>query len=90
MSETIPAGTRKNRLTLYIIIALLAGIALGFVLNQTYLSEFNARLPELDAQLLAVKSKIAATTDSLQLSPLLKEKSKISTENSFKNNLQSS
>jgi Na+/H+-dicarboxylate symporter len=80
MSETIPSGTRKNRLTLYIIIGLVAGIALGFVLNQTYLSEFNARLPELDSQLSAVKSKIAATTDSVQLTPLLKEKSRISLE----------
>lgn len=80
MEEIKTTGTKKNRLTLYIIIALVAGIALGFILNQTYLAEFNARLPQLDADLAKVKAQIATTSDSLELSSLVNEKSRISLE----------
>ena len=38
MAEIQPAA-RKSRLTLYIIIALIAGILLGYILNQTYVNE---------------------------------------------------
>jgi Na+/H+-dicarboxylate symporter len=71
---------KKNRLTLYIIIALFAGIILGFVLNQTYLAEQNAKLPVLDAQITDLKSKIASTQDSALLKPLLIEKLHLSSE----------
>jgi Na+/H+-dicarboxylate symporter len=71
---------KKNRLTLYIIIALFAGIVLGFLLNQTYLAEQNAKLPVLDAQITEVKSKISATQDSVVLRPLLVEKLRLSSE----------
>lgn len=38
------SGKKKNRLTLYIAIALVLGIALGFVFNKTYVGEENRRI----------------------------------------------
>src|SRR4051812_38738479 len=47
--EVPSAPKKKNRLTLYILIALVIGIALGFALNRTYLSSVNSELESLDA-----------------------------------------
>ncbi len=55
---------KKSKLTLYIIIALLMGIALGFVLNTSYLAEENKRLISLDSQIEQVTKKITQTTDT--------------------------
>ena len=40
---------KKSRLTLFILIALVLGIALGFVLNRTYMDSVNTQLESLDA-----------------------------------------
>ncbi|MFM8348374.1 MAG: hypothetical protein ACKOAR_10080, partial [Bacteroidota bacterium] len=51
--ETNPSRPRAiNRLTLYILIAMVAGIALGFALNESYVSGENARLVALEQSLL--------------------------------------
>jgi Na+/H+-dicarboxylate symporter len=69
---------KKNRLTLYIIIALLFGIVLGFILNQSYLSKENEDLIKADQRLTEIKSQIATSTDSLTLKNLNTEKAKLS------------
>ena len=40
-----------NRLTIYIIVAMVAGIALGFLLNKSYVGDENLRLEQLDRSL---------------------------------------
>lgn len=55
--------TKKSKLTLYIIIALIAGIALGFVLNGNYLNSENDIIAQSDVKLAAVKHSLT-TTDS--------------------------
>lgn len=60
--ELQPAA-KKSKLTLYIIIALIAGIALGFVLNGNYLNSDNDIIAQSDLKMNAVK-KLLATTDS--------------------------
>lgn len=47
MSATTPAGGKKNRLTLYIFIALVLGIGLGFAFNNSYVKEENERIDVL-------------------------------------------
>ncbi|MFM7194568.1 MAG: dicarboxylate/amino acid:cation symporter, partial [Bacteroidota bacterium] len=50
--ETNPSRPRAiNRLTLYILIAMVAGIALGFALNESYVDGENVRLVALDQSL---------------------------------------
>jgi Na+/H+-dicarboxylate symporter len=71
---------RKSRLTLYIIIALFLGIALGFILNRTYLKSENEALPTIDVKIASVKKQIADTQDSAVIKPLLVEKSRLSQE----------
>lgn len=59
-----PKLGKKNRLTLYIIIALVVGIALGFVLNGNYLAEDNAVLAASEARLKELNTAIKTTTDT--------------------------
>src|SRR5262245_7908538 len=56
--------TKKSRLTLYIIICLVIGIALGFILNQTYLEPENLSLQKIDATIKGVVDQIGQATDS--------------------------
>ena len=60
----IATSKQGNRLTLYIIIGLIAGIALGFFLNATYVNQENIRLAQVEDSLQLVKSQIAAVGDS--------------------------
>ncbi len=53
-----------NRLTLYIIIALVAGIALGFILNGSYVKEENTQLLVMEDSLSAMKAQLAQIPDS--------------------------
>ncbi len=46
----VASGKKKNRLTLYIGIALVLGIALGFVFNKTYVGDENNRIANADIQ----------------------------------------
>ncbi|RYD55020.1 MAG: dicarboxylate/amino acid:cation symporter [Sphingobacteriales bacterium] len=57
-------GGKKNRLTLYIIIALIAGIALGFVLNGGYVSDENRIITESDAAVKALQMQMVKITDT--------------------------
>src|SRR6185312_8058608 len=52
------APQKKSKLTLYIIIALFAGIILGFVLNKNYLNEENKALENIDAKISTLKTEL--------------------------------
>lgn len=49
---------KRNRLTLYIGIALLAGICLGFILNQIYVGRENSRIANADAETALLDARI--------------------------------
>jgi len=55
---------KKNRLTLFIILALFAGIALGFLLNSTYVKADNARITWLEDSLRLAKHQLATANDT--------------------------
>ena len=67
------AGKKKNRLTLYIGIALALGIALGFVFNKTYVGDENNRIANADIQaghLLAKMKPFEKPKDSVAFAAL--------------------
>lgn len=70
---------KKSRLTLYIIIGLIVGIATGFILNKNYLDEENSKLETFDARLKEIKTELR-TADSTQTSLLEAEKSTLNTQ----------
>ncbi|HEY5824154.1 MAG TPA: dicarboxylate/amino acid:cation symporter [Cyclobacteriaceae bacterium] len=55
---------KKSKLTLYIVIALFAGIILGFILNKNYLHEENQALENLDAKIGQLKNELHHSADS--------------------------
>lgn len=65
--ESTPAPAKKSRLTLYIVIALVLGIVVGFVLNKTYLNEANQSITEADAAIREISANIATEKDSAKL-----------------------
>ncbi|MCE2734210.1 MAG: dicarboxylate/amino acid:cation symporter [Chryseotalea sp.] len=69
--ETKPASNKKSRLTLYIVIALVLGIALGFILNKTYLQNDNQALTEAEYN---IKKYSVVVTDSTLAAQNLVEK----------------
>jgi Na+/H+-dicarboxylate symporter len=71
---------KRSKITLYIIIALVAGIILGYILNQNYLDEENISLQRLDNQILDVNNKIATLKDSAIYNSLVSEKAQLSKE----------
>lgn len=71
---------KKSRLTLYIIIGLIIGIATGFALNKNYVNEENTKLEAFDAQLSEIKAAQRNTTDSVALSALETQKKNINTQ----------
>ncbi|HRG10762.1 MAG TPA: dicarboxylate/amino acid:cation symporter [Cyclobacteriaceae bacterium] len=70
---------KKSRLTLYIIIGLIVGIATGFILNKNYLYDDNVKLEAFDARLKEIKTELR-TADSAQQASLEIEKSTINTQ----------
>jgi Na+/H+-dicarboxylate symporter len=80
--ESPATPAKKNRLTLYIIIALLAGIGLGFVLNKSYVAAENAAVEQLDARVKNLTKEILAATDSTQRVALEATKKTANTERS--------
>ena len=70
---------KKSRLTLYIIIGLIVGIATGFILNKCYLSDENSKLETFDARLKEIKTELH-TADSAQASLLETEKSTLNAQ----------
>jgi Na+/H+-dicarboxylate symporter len=72
--------SKKSNLTLYIIIALIVGIGLGFTLNKVYLDDDNIRIEQAEAQLKLINSQLANPTDSLTTARLQAEKSSAAAE----------
>lgn len=71
---------KKSRLTLYIIIALVIGIAVGFSLNKSYLSDENNKLASLDISIAQVQKDIHTAPDSNTYKLLIKERKSLSLE----------
>lgn len=71
---------KRSRLTLYIIIGLIAGIALGFVLNITLVKTENLQLAQAEDSLATVKQQLLATTDTTteHYATLIASKTKLS------------
>lgn len=55
---------KKNRLTLYIFIALVLGIILGYVLNISYIHNYNDGITKATAQIEQAEKKLSTVTDS--------------------------
>lgn len=72
--EPTTQPSKKSRLTLYIIIGLIVGIATGFVLNKKYVNDENARLETLDARLKEIKNALHTETDTVAIQTLETEK----------------
>jgi Na+/H+-dicarboxylate symporter len=72
--EPSVAPPRKSKLTLYIIAGLVLGIAVGFVLNKSYVAEENKNLSALDVSIEEVKQELHQATDSAMLVQLKSKK----------------
>lgn len=72
--ELSSAPQKKSKLTLYIIIALFAGIAMGFVLNKNYLNEENKSLTTVQASIDETNEALRVSTDSTVRAQLLEKK----------------
>lgn len=59
-----PTSPGSNRLTLYIIIALVLGVALGFILNGNYLAAENAVVTSAEAKLKVLNQSIKSSSDT--------------------------
>jgi Na+/H+-dicarboxylate symporter len=77
---SVAAPSRKAHIAKYIIIALLAGIALGFVLNQRFLAADNSRLAELDTAIASVDEKLQQSPDGPSLESLSAERKQLNDE----------
>jgi Na+/H+-dicarboxylate symporter len=75
-----PTPPKKSKLTLYIIICLVAGIALGFALNKSYVSDENTKLESFENQLQLLQKQISQSSDSLVKVDLEQQKKSISKE----------
>lgn len=74
---------KKNRLTLYIAIALVMGIALGFIFNKSYVGEENGKIANAEIQAKHVADKmrfLEKPKDSAALATLLAQHKKITEE----------
>src|SRR5215217_3567666 len=77
---------KKNKLTLYIFIALVAGIIVGYVYNTSVLSTYNNNISSAENVIKTIDSQIAASTDTTtagyaQLKVQRSEQIKIRVEN---------
>jgi Na+/H+-dicarboxylate symporter len=75
--ETTPAPKKKNRLTLYIIIALVIGIGLGFLLNKSYVADENKKLESLEISFQQVQHQLSQSKDSIANVKLEQQKKSI-------------
>ena len=71
---------KKSKLTLYIIIALVIGIGLGFVLNKNYIDEENKRLTSIEVSLLQLTTNIHTAADSSIYKQLASQKKALTKE----------
>ena len=60
--STIP---KKSNLTLYIIIALIVGIGLGFALNKSYVADENKKLESIEVSIQQLQHQLSQSKDSL-------------------------
>lgn len=65
--EVNTAPAKKSRLTLYIILALVIGVLVGFGLNKMYVNEENAKIANFDLALKDFKEQIKVEKDSATL-----------------------
>jgi Na+/H+-dicarboxylate symporter len=75
-----PQPQKKSKLTLYIIISLIAGIIVGFGLNKSYLSEDNQALVSTDLAIGNIKEQVKQTSDSVVLVQLEKQRKELATK----------
>jgi Na+/H+-dicarboxylate symporter len=71
---------KKSRLTLYIIIALVVGIGLGFVLNKSYVADENTKLEVFEQRLQQTQQELSKAADSLAVVSLQQQKKSITKE----------
>lgn len=77
---------QKNRLTLFIFIALIGGIIAGYLLNVNWLGQYNEQIIKADNQAKKIEAQLAKATDTtsvayLDLKTARKEQLKIRKEN---------
>lgn len=74
-------STKKSKLTLYIIIALVIGIWVGFILNNSYLKTENLQLTSSEAKLkeIAIAIKSLSDTNSVAYTKLIAERTEQAT-----------
>lgn len=60
----ITTGKKKNRLTLYIIIALILGITAGFFMNGSYVQVENRQIAASEAAIKVLEQKLTVVTDT--------------------------
>jgi Na+/H+-dicarboxylate symporter len=80
MENTQPP--KKSRLTLYIIIALVVGIGLGFVLNKNYVADENKKLESIEISLQQIQHELSQSSDSIRTIELEQQKKSITKERS--------
>jgi len=73
---------KKSKLTLYIIVALFAGIAMGFALNKSYIYKENQSITSLQISIDEVTESISTATDSITRAHLIDKKKSLSKEQS--------
>ncbi|MEO7988034.1 MAG: dicarboxylate/amino acid:cation symporter [Chryseolinea sp.] len=78
--EVSKTPQKKSKLTLYIIIALVIGIALGFILNKSYLKGENQTLVSIDLRIEKVHTQLIQVSDSNQIAQLRLEKKALNQE----------
>lgn len=78
--ELSSAPQKKSKLTLYIIIALFAGIAMGFVLNKSYVSEENKSITSFQVSIEQLNEQLKTASDSTAHAQLIEQKKSISKE----------
>ncbi|SKC76755.1 dicarboxylate/amino acid:cation symporter [Ohtaekwangia koreensis] len=80
MAEIKPE--KKSKLTLYIIIALFIGIALGFILNKSYVNQENEAIQAADVKIESFNTQLQKATDSSVYKTLAQEKKLIAKQRS--------
>ena len=78
--ELASAPQKKSKLTLYIIIALFAGIAMGFVLNKNYLNEENKSLTSVQVTIDETNEALRVNADSTTREQLIEKKKTLNKE----------
>src|ERR1041384_1836599 len=65
------SAPKKSRLTLYILVCLVAGIILGFILNNTYLADVNNELVAADKMINELQQQKTLPVDTIALNAQL-------------------